>query len=84
MTTITQSIPFIPADNTWESWNGNMLHYFGEEPLPYVSEANWPEFARNMAGLTTFSSYGIPDPSGFDRWQDWTSTVIALVNGPTT
>ena len=80
---ITQNIPFIAGDSTWDSWNGNMLHYFGEEPLPRVDEENWPEFARNMVSLTAFSAYGIPEPDGYSRWQDWVSTVVTMVNGPT-
>jgi len=80
---ITQNIPFIAGDNTWDSWNGNMLHYFGQELLPRVDEENWPQFAYQMSGLPTFMSYGVPAPDGFDKWQDWVSTVISLVNGPT-
>ena len=80
---ITQSIPFIAGGSTWEAWNGNMLHYFGEEPLPRVDEENWPEFARSMNSLTTFSVYSLPDPEGFDNWHDWVSIVISSVNGPT-
>ena len=80
---ITQNIPFIAGDNTWDSWNGNMLHYFGEEPLPRVDEDNWPEFARNMGSLTAFSAYGIPGPENYERWQDWVSAVVTMVNGPT-
>ena len=60
-----------------------MLHYFGQEPLPRVDEENWPDFAFQMAGLPTFMSYGIPSPDNFDKWQDWVSMVVSLVNGPT-
>lgn len=80
---ITQSIPFIAGDSTWDSWNGNMLHYFGQELLPRVDENEWQEFAFYMMGLPTFASYGIPSPDGFPEWQDWVSAIISLVNGPT-
>jgi len=80
---ITQSIPFIAGDNTWESWNGSMIHYFGQEPLPRVDEQDWPEFANNMINLPTFSSYGLPGPGGYDTWQNWVSMVVGMVNGPT-
>jgi hypothetical protein len=83
MPEIIQSIPFIAADATWDSWNGNMLHYFGEEPLPRVDEAEWPEFARQMIQLTAFAAFGLPTPDGFGTWQDWVSTVVTMVNGPT-
>jgi hypothetical protein len=80
---INQSIPFIAGGSTWDSWNGNMLHYFGQEPLPYVPESEWQQFADVMVGLPTFASYGIPGPNGFGSWQEWVSSVIGMVNGPT-
>ena len=83
MTTFIQSIPFIATDADWESWNGNMLHYFGQEPLPRVDEDNWPDFAQSMIGLPTFSAYGLPGPESYERWQDWVSTIVGMVNGPT-
>ena len=84
MARINQDIPFLAEDMTWENWNGNMLHYFGEEPLPYVSEENWVSFADSMVSLSTFSSYAIPRGEEFENWQDWVEAVILTVNGSTT
>lgn len=82
-TPIIQSIPFLTDDMTWENWNGNMLHYFGEEPLPYLNEPNWKDFANNMVSLPTFSVFGLPGPDTFATWQDWAKAVIGSVNGTT-
>ena len=78
-----QSFPYSPDYMSWEDWNGNMIHYFGEEPLPYVPEDNWQEFARVMGSLTTFSAYGFPGPETYDDWRDWAEAIIVIVNGPT-
>lgn len=83
MATITQSIPFLTDDMTWENWNGNMIHFFGEEPLPYLSEPNWKDFANSMGALPTFSVFAIPGPDTFATWQDWAKVVISSVNGTT-
>lgn len=83
MAFIRQSIPFIAGASTWEDWNGNMLHFFGEEPLPYVPEQNWREFGQAMLTLSTFSSYAIPSPNNYADWRDWVSATITAVNGPT-
>jgi hypothetical protein len=80
---ITQDIPFLAEDTTWENWNGSMLHYFGEEPLPYVAEENWPSFANSMSSLSTFSVYALPGPDSYTDWRDWAEAVILIVNGPT-
>lgn len=83
MTTFVQSIPFIAGDSTWEGWNGNMLHYFGQEPLPYLPEEQWRDFAMTMIGLPTFSAFGLPGPDSYESWQDWVSAIVGMVNGPT-
>ena len=82
MARIFQDIPQLPEGVSWEDWNGNMLHYFGEEPLPMVGEDNWELFALTMSSLTTFSAYGLPDPEEADDWKDWVNQVITVVNGP--
>jgi hypothetical protein len=83
VTTFIQSIPFIAGDSTWEGWNGNMLHYFGQEPLPYLPEEQWRDFALTMIGLPTFSTFGLPGPESFETWQDWVTAIVGMVNGPT-
>jgi hypothetical protein len=83
MAIIYQDIPVLPDNISWEDWNGNMLHYYGEEPLPYVTEENWPEFARIMGSLTTFSAYGFPGPELYADWRDWVRAITTIVNGPT-
>lgn len=82
MARIFQDIPQLPDGAEWEFWNGNMLHYFGEEPLPYVTEEDWRVFAHAMGSTTTFAAYGFPDSEGYDDWREWARTIIGLVNGP--
>lgn len=81
--TIRQEIPFLPDNEPWEDWNGSMLEYFSQEPIPYVTEENWRDFALSMTGTPTFANYALPGPDGFERWQDWVLSIIGLVNGPT-
>lgn len=80
---IRQEIPFLPDGEPWEDWNGSMLEYFGQEPIPYVTEENWKDFAQAMVGTSTFAAYALPGPDGYERWQDWVFAIIGLVNGPT-
>lgn len=67
----------------WANWNGNLLHYYGEEPLPYVDEDNWTILADYLVGLSTFANYGIPNSEGYEDWQDWAKDFIEAVNGST-
>jgi hypothetical protein len=81
--TIRQIIEFGPEYSSWEDWNGNMLHYFGEEAIMYSSEDNWQQVAYNIMSLSTFSNYAISDPAEFEDWKDWVYSFIETVNGPT-
>jgi hypothetical protein len=72
-----------PQNATWEDWNGDLLHYFSEEPLPMVREDHWQDLAAAMGAMPTFDNYAIPDPSRFDTWQEWVLELITAVNGPT-
>lgn len=81
---IRQIIQFSPEGSTWADWNGNLLHYFGEEPIPYYEdETNWQEVAKNVTQLSTFVNFAPPDPEAFETWQEWANAFITVVNGPT-
>jgi hypothetical protein len=80
---IRQIIEFLPDDMDWNSWNGNMLHYFSEEPMPMVDELHWQELGRSLTFLPTFNSYAIPDPDLYDDWKKWAKDLTEVVNGPT-
>lgn len=77
-----QFFPFLPDNMTWQDWNGNLLMYFSQEPIPYTEEADWRMTAKNVAQLPTFLVYPIPDPDKFDNWQDWTKEFTLILNGP--
>ena len=81
---IRQPIIFIAENSTWQDWNGALLHFFGEEPIPYMpDEADWQQVALNVVQLPTFIVYSPPDPTEFETWQDWVNAFTTVVNGPT-
>jgi len=81
--TIRQSIVMLPQFATWDDWNGDLLHYYGEEPIPVVKEDDWREVAFCLINLPTFVNFAIPGPGEFDHWQEWVRELIVAVNGPT-
>lgn len=66
---------------SWEDWNGSLLHYFSEEPIPYLPEAQWKEVANSLVQLAHFMPYGIPDPDNFLTWQEWGDLFTQSLNG---
>lgn len=73
--------PFLPQYMTWEEWNGNLLIFYSQEPIPCYPEADWKLVASNVAQLPTFMVYPVPDPEKFNNWQDWVTEFTLIVNG---
>lgn len=80
---LQQFFPFSPDYMTWDEWNGNMVLFYSEEPIPYNQEDEWQETAKNIAQLPTFLNYPVPDPTLFENWQDWAKQFTLIINGPT-
>lgn len=75
--------PFIPAGSDWQTWNGNLVMFFSEELIPYVTdEKEWKFVAKNISQLPTFIVYPVPDPELYANWQDWASEFTLIINGP--
>ncbi len=75
--------PFNPSYSTWEDWNGNLIMFYGEEPIPALPETEWKSVANNVAQLPTFLNYPVPSPDLYQNWQDWANEFTEIINGPT-
>jgi len=74
-------IEFLPEYSTWEDWNGNLLHYFGEQQFPFLPEDQWREVAYAVNFNPIFDRYSIPNPESLETWQEWANLLITAVNG---
>jgi hypothetical protein len=75
--------PFTPDYMTWEDWNGNLVMFYGEQPIPALPEDEWRSVADNVAQLPTFLNYPVPDAQLYANWQDWAYEFTEIINGPT-
>jgi hypothetical protein len=76
-----QTIDFLPAYSTWDDWNGNLMHYFGDQLFPVVSELNWKEVAQAVAANAVFQKYAVQGPEEFPTWQAWANSLVLSING---
>ena len=53
---LQQFFPYNPNNNTWETFNGALIIFFGEEPIAYLPEEEWQTVAKGVAQLATFSA----------------------------
>lgn len=77
-----QFFPCVPDYMSWEDWNGNLIIYYSQEPIPYSEELLWQGTAKNIAELPTFAAYPVPDPDGYADWQSWAKDFTEIINGP--
>ena len=75
--------PFSPDYMEWEDWNGNVVMFYGEEPIAILPEEDWRIVAAGIAQLPTFLNYPVPDPQLFETWQSWALEFTQIINGPT-
>lgn len=76
-----QTIDFLPNYSTWDEWNGQLVHFFGEQQFPVLPEERWQEVANSVTVNPVFDRYGIPDAYGFSSWQEWALCLTFAVNG---
>ena len=76
-----QSFPFSTQFTKFEDWNGNLIIWFGEQPIPYNTEERWKETASAVAALPFFEVYPLPYPDTYETWQNWADEVAELING---
>lgn len=73
--------PFTPDNTDWQTFNGNLIMYYGQELIPITAEDNWQVTARNIIQTPAFSSYNIPAPDAFLSWVEWAKHFVMLING---
>ena len=76
--------PFSPNGMSWEDWNGNLIMFYGQEPIGYLPEDQWRQVAHGIGQLTTFQVFPVPNPEAFENWQDWALEFTQIINGPST
>jgi hypothetical protein len=73
-------ITYDPRGQTWDSWVRLMDELFSANQLGTVPEEKWREWAAGMNGIGYFVQSGIPDPRGFNSWQEWAAQVVGIMN----
>ena len=72
-------LSYDPRGHTWDSWCSLMAELFAGQQLGTVPEERWTEWASGMQGFGYFVSSGVPDPRGFDSWQDWAQRLTGIM-----
>lgn len=70
-----------PRFHTFESWACLMCELYASNQLQVpILEMDWKSWAAGLKAIDVFANEAIPEPYGFDDWQDWASAVVGAVN----
>jgi hypothetical protein len=56
-----------------------MAELFAPNQLGTVDESQWRDWAAGMQGIGYFVNSAVPDPRGFNEWQDWAETLVGIM-----
>ena len=72
-----------PRGHTFESWSALMVEAYASQQLQMgLTEEKWQEFANSMLAMELFNNSAIPQPSAFDKWNEWAEAVVNVVSHP--
>jgi hypothetical protein len=74
------ALVYDPRGHTWDSWCPLIAELFAKYGLGTAPEEMWKAWASAMLGVGNFASSGVPDPRGFDDWQDWAKQFVGVMN----
>ena len=72
----------MPEYSSWDDYNGNLVMFYGREPIGHVTEEDWKMVAAQVAQLPTFENYPVPNPEIYVKWQEWAKDFTQIINGP--
>lgn len=71
---------FDPRGLSWDMWCELMADLFAAQQLGTVPEDRWREWGDGMAGIGYFMSSGVPDTRTFERWEDWATSLVGIMD----
>lgn len=74
-------LEFLPDYATWDEWNGNLVHYFGEQQFAVLPEIQWIDVARSVVVNPVFDKFSPPLPTAYTDWREWARALTLAVNG---
>lgn len=70
-----------PRFHTFESWACLMCELYASNQLQVpILDMDWKSWAAGLKAIDVFANEAIPEPYGFEDWQDWASAVVGAVN----
>jgi hypothetical protein len=81
---MTVALIYDPRYHTFDSWASLMCELYASQQLQIPSaDLEWKSWAAGLKAIDVFANEAIPEPYGFEDWQDWAQAVVGAVNAGT-
>lgn len=78
------AVVYDPRYHTFDSWAALMCEaYAGQQLQIPGSSVDWKSWGAGLKAIDVFANEAIPEPYGFEDWQDWAQAFVGAVNGRT-
>jgi hypothetical protein len=78
------AVVYDPRYQDFDSWAALMCEAYAGQQLQIPGPGvEWKSWAAGLKAIDVFANEAIPEPYGFDNWQDWASAVVGAVNART-
>ena len=75
------AVIYDPRFHTFESWAALMCEaYAGQQVQIPGPDVEWKSWGTGLKAIDVFSNEAIPEPYGFDDWQEWAQAVVGAMN----
>lgn len=78
---MTIALVYDPRYQTFESWAALMCEaYAGQQLQIPISDVDWKSWGAGLKAIDIFSDEAIPEPYGFENWENWAAALVNAVN----
>ncbi len=79
---VQPALVYDPRYMEFEQWACLMCEQYAAQQLSIPdNDADWKSWAVGLLAIDLFTTQGVPDPYGFENWQDWASALLNTMNG---
>ena len=78
---MTIALVYDPRYHDFDSWAALMCEAYSAQQLQIPGpDVEWQSWAAGLKAIDIFANEAIPEPYGFEEWDQWATAVVNAVN----
>jgi hypothetical protein len=76
-----QQLVYDPRYHTFESWACLMGEQYAAQQLEIPdSRTDWKLWGQGLLAIDIFTNEAVPNPSQYEKWEDWATALLGAMN----